>query len=107
MLWSHLIFHLADAREEEIAYRVGEFVIVRYESQFFPGVVTCSNEENDAYEVKAMVRSGPKGWKWPEKDDKLWYSSADIIQRIKPPSPTNSRLVCEVTEIETLNSDFN
>lgn len=48
------------------------------------------------YLVTVMTMSGPNGWRWPDQEDKIWYVEGQIVERISPPSTTNSRGVCTV-----------
>ena len=62
---------------------IGEWVIVNYEGEEFPGEVTCI-EDSDV-EVNVMHRSA-NAWKWPRPEDKIFYSRDKIVN---PPSVGN------------------
>lgn len=67
----------------------GEFVAVRYDGKVFPGVVLEVLE--DGARVKSMKKNGQL-WKWPERDDILFYSWKNgILGHIEPPSKFSSR----------------
>ncbi|KAG5869444.1 hypothetical protein JTB14_016923 [Gonioctena quinquepunctata] len=68
---------------------LNDFVIVKYDSKQFPGQVKDINNENE-YLVSVMVRSGPHGWRWPEKKDEIWYPEEDVLEKICP-TVINSR----------------
>ena len=56
---------------KNLACKIDEFVIVKYDSLYFPGIIVSLNE--GGAEVKVMTPSGPTYWKWPEKDDIITY----------------------------------
>ena len=56
---------------QNLAYKIDEFVIVKYDSLYFPGIIVSLNE--GGAEVEVMTPSGPTYWKWPEKDDIITY----------------------------------
>ena len=67
-------------------------MIVDYGKQYFLGLV----KRGKKYEV-TMAMCGPQGlnWKWPEKEDKIWYFHEQIKEIINTPelvSATSSRL---------------
>ena len=64
---------------------IGEWVIVNYEGEEFPGEVTCI-EDSDV-EVNVMHRSA-NAWKWPRPEDKIFYSRDKIVN---PPSVAGNR----------------
>lgn len=66
--------------------KAGDYVIFEYEGEQFPGQVT-SVQEHGCY-VKSMVKSG-LNWKWPKKNDEMFYMMSDIKQKIKPPKEQN------------------
>lgn len=74
---------------------VGDYVIIQYEGEFFPGIVLKTKDSE--YEVKTMTMSG-KYWKWPKKDDILWYTKDDTL-KICPPSIIDNKGNYEVPEI--------
>ncbi len=90
--------------DENLNSNKDDFVIVKYDN-YFPGQIRELKEGDvKEYYVSTMQRSGPKGWKWSEENkDVTWYLEKNVIQRIKPPSITNSRGVCRVPEVEQYN----
>ena len=57
---------------------VGQWVIVNYDGEGFPGEITCC-DGNDQFEVSVMHKSG-NHWKWPKTIDKILYARDDIVQ---------------------------
>lgn len=84
----------------------GEYVIVVYENELFPGLVV--GKDNDEILVKTMAKSGGN-WKWPTRDtrdDILPYNETDIIAVINPPVSINNRGVYSVHEIEHFRNNL-
>ncbi|CAH0381926.1 unnamed protein product [Bemisia tabaci] len=73
------------------------YVIVCYEGEYFPGLV-ISKKDNGA-DVKVMTMSG-SDWKWPAKEDKLFYENEDIVRNMEPPVLKNARGLYSVPEIK-------
>jgi len=61
-------------------YKKGDFAIVKYEGEFFPGVVNDTSQSSAL--VSVMVMSG-SGWKWSTSKDEIWYKYDDVMQLIK------------------------
>jgi len=78
-----------DDDDLEELYKIGDFVIVHYEGEYFPGIVNDTNQTSAL--VSVMTMSG-SGWKWPNDDDEIWYKFSDVMQLIKPPEVSNSIL---------------
>lgn len=70
-------------------WNINDYVIVEYEGEFYPGVVKA--KILDQIEVSSMSMSGPNAWKWPEKEDRIWYHNAMVKEKIAAPSITASR----------------
>lgn len=81
----------------EDEYNIGDFVIVKYEDEFFPGVINDTSPTSALVSVMSMSGSG---WKWPDVEDEIWYTYENVIQLIKPPEVSNSRGICCVPEIQ-------
>lgn len=81
----------------EDEYNIGDFVIVKYEDEFFPGVINDTSPTSTLVSVMSMSGSG---WKWPDVEDEIWYTYENVIQLIKPPEVSNSRGICCVPEIQ-------
>lgn len=70
---------------------VGDYVIVQFENNKYPGIVTHIPENiQDGPTVKCMV-GGKKAWKWPEKVDEIAYSWEEILEKIPPPVKISNR----------------
>lgn len=82
----------------ELSYKIGDYVIVKYEREYFPGIVNDTNPESA--QVSAIVMSG-KGWNWPEVENEILYSYETVMQIIKAPEfliPDGIFLVPEITK---------
>ncbi|CAG5021004.1 unnamed protein product [Parnassius apollo] len=76
----------------------GSYVIVLYEGQHFPGAI--ENRNKNEFEVSRMTFSTGNTYKWPEKTDKMWYQSKDIVEYIRPPKLINKRGFYSVEEMQ-------
>ena len=77
-----------DPQQPILNLRVGQWVVVKYEEEEFPGEVT--RIENSDVEVNVMQRSA-NAWKWPRSEDKIFYSTSNIVRVISPPSVAGNR----------------
>lgn len=76
----------------------GDFVAVDYEGESWPGQVK-STEKDGAY-VNCMARCG-LAWKWPEKEDCLFYPNNDIKFQISAPLKLSTkRALYRVPELD-------
>jgi len=74
--------------EKKIELSVGKWVLVKYDNKKFPGeIVKVMGEE---CEVTVMHASG-KFWKWPQKEDKIFYDQKNIVKMLRPPEVAGSR----------------
>lgn len=48
----------------------GSYVIIKYEGEFFPGIV--ENIDECGFEISTMTFSTGNTFRWPEKIDKIW-----------------------------------
>lgn len=74
---------------------MNSYVIVKYEGEFFPGVIEDvkypeSEVEEREFSVSTMIMSGHH-WKWPDRKDTCWYKETDIAQKIDVPVLVNTR----------------
>ena len=46
---------------------------------------TMAKIVNNEFQVNVMNKSG-KFWRWPQKEDKIFYNSTNIVKCIKPPT---------------------
>ncbi|KAK9878374.1 hypothetical protein WA026_021682 [Henosepilachna vigintioctopunctata] len=92
------------AAEEKIDYPNGDFVVVEYEGEYFPGIVIEKVDDN--LKVKTMTMSG-NFWKWPDKDDILVYDMSEIKCKIESPALISSRGTYDVPKINELRKKNN
>lgn len=67
---------------------IGQWVIVKYEDEEYPGEVICI--EDSDIEVSVMHKSA-NAWKWPRPEDKIFYPATQIVRVINPPSVAGNR----------------
>lgn len=94
-----IMFSSSGSDDEELAeLKEGvTYVIVLYESSYFPGLV--KKVFKTGVTVSCMRKSGPKSWKWPDHEDICAYTMKNIIRIIKTPT-TGSRGQCSVPEAD-------
>lgn len=63
-------------------YAVDDFVIVNYLKKMYPGIITST--DSDGAIVNSMEKSRTF-YKWPVREDKMFYKWTDILMKIKPP----------------------
>lgn len=51
-----------------------------------------------------MEISGIGSWKWPTKEDILWYPKEDVIQLIEKPKPLNNRGMFAVDDMKKFHN---
>ena len=64
----------------------GEFVIVKYDAKFYPGVIVKAFPATAS--ISAMTPVG-RLWKWPERPDVLDYAWEAVVTHIKEPQKTS------------------
>lgn len=79
-----------------VVRQVGAFVAFLYDDHLYPGVL--ENIQTDGAVISAMQRS-VKAWRWPEKEDQLFYEWKDIVGSINPPHKINKRGFFSVPEL--------
>lgn len=88
------------AKQQKIAITaeltIGTSVILKYDKEFYPAKIV--QIENDEFYCCAMTQSCGN-WKWPEKNDLLWYKPNDIFMKIQEPKQINSRGIYAVPEL--------
>ena len=63
-------------------------MLVNYDNTNFPGeVIKVVGEE---CEVTVMHKSG-KFWKWPQREDKIFYNQKSVIKVLRPPQVAGCR----------------
>ena len=78
------------------SFTVGDWVLVKYDTDVFPGEVKkiC----NDEIKVSVMVPSGSY-FKWPKDEDAIFYPVANVIKSLKPPVIKSSRGTFEFIDL--------
>ena len=69
---------------------VGQWVVVNYDGEDFPGEITCCDGNDQFEEVSVMHKSG-NHWKWPKTIDKILYARDDTARTINPLRATGHR----------------
>ena len=74
--------------EDDLSFNVtiGCYVVVEYDSIYYPGVVEEVCRKQYLVSVLEPCRGG---WQWPRRRDAIWYSR--IIKTLSSPRPVNSR----------------
>ena len=91
-------------------YKIGTYVLVRYEGELWPGQIT--KVEQDRVRVKCFQKAAAQGsiWRWPDKPDEGFYQIGDVEQEIETPldigssssSLRSSNLLVRVAELDYL-----
>lgn len=68
---------------------VGEWCVVCYDGEAYPGVVQDVDEES--VQVKTMSIIGVNRFFWPLKEDILWYRHEDFLGLVPEPKPVTKR----------------
>uniref|UniRef100_A0A6P7HCB8 Uncharacterized protein LOC114346879 isoform X2 n=1 Tax=Diabrotica virgifera virgifera TaxID=50390 RepID=A0A6P7HCB8_DIAVI len=76
----------------------GDFVNIKYIGNLYPGKVIKANQEGA--EVSSMEKAG-YDWKWPEKEDVLFYFYEDIKKIIREPLVKGKRGYYSVPELSS------
>lgn len=82
----------------ETVFDIGDFVIVNYLDDYYPGRVT--GLKDGMITVSAMIKAGMNKWKWPKNKDEIEYQYDQIIRKIKTPVEVNKRGFFLVEELE-------
>ena len=69
----------------------GKWCAILYEGCIYPGIIQQSN--SNQVEVQAMMKVGKNRYKWPIKDDVLWYDYDEVVSLIPAPKPVTKRQV--------------
>ena len=78
----------------------GEFVIVQYEGQKFPGKVTSVMSEGAV--VSTLTKCKRIGWKFPQTKDEMLYEWDDIVQLRPKAIPLNNRNFFRFPDLEKM-----
>ena len=63
-------------------FSIGDWVLVKYGSTNYPGEIL--QIVNNEFQVNVMNKSG-KFWRWPQKEEKIFHTSNNIVKYIEPP----------------------
>ena len=77
------------AERENSDFEVGDWVVVQYDKQKYPGEIT--DVFNEEVVVSAMHPASGKCFKWPNHMDKCIYPFSAIIAKIHPPKVAGRR----------------
>lgn len=72
-----------------IQISMNDWVLVQYENEQFPGEVT--KVVGADIEVNVMHKSGNSYWKWPKREDKIFYAIDNIVKKIEQPEVAGTR----------------
>lgn len=84
-----------DAEDIPESVCIGSWLVVEYNNVKYPGKVIISiNEEDDQYQVKTLESVqylGKSLWKWPHREDTIFYPKGNIIQLLSAPKPCGEK----------------
>lgn len=80
-------------------YEVNDYVVVNYEGDKYPGQIVSTRDGQ--YFIRCMSKAG-QNWKWPDKDDEIWYDKSAIHKKILPASivPVSNRGVYQINDLQ-------
>lgn len=76
---------------------VDDWCVVNYDGKLYPVVVQAAVADN--YEVSVLLRAG-KNWKWPDREDKIYYTKSNVIKKLSLPIIVNARDHYKFTDFE-------
>ena len=78
---------------EEQSFKAGDWVAVEYEGKKYYEIVTNVSGEGAAREVEVSVMHDILGgcFKWPSREDKVYYTLDKVLRKISPSVPAGSR----------------
>lgn len=77
-----------DSKEDECPvshewkYAVDNFVLFTYFGTMYPGMI--SSIDSDGAVIQSMEKT-KRFYRWPQKEDKMFYKWSDILMKINPP----------------------
>ena len=78
-------------------YQISDYVVVKYDNSYFPGEIIAGLDKSA--QAKVMIQSGPQYWKWPDRDDVLWYKWRNT-KKIDPSVIVSNRRTSRVEDME-------
>ena len=84
--------NLPTAVEDDDVFKKNDWVLVFYEGKEYPGEIVSITDAGVAGDFQVSVMHSRLGkWKWPEHEDCIMYEKKNIIRKIQPPVPANTR----------------
>ena len=80
----------SDDAIEELHAQIGDWVLVAYEGETFPGEVIELGATNTDLRVNVMHQAGGY-WRWPKDPDQIFYLRENVIIKISLPVVVGSR----------------
>jgi len=80
-------------RSDLVQYKIGDWIVVKFNDILYPGIITNKKENTNKYEVSVLYSVGYNKYVWPTKEDKIWYSLADIFYNTEPPKNLTKRIL--------------
>ena len=74
--------------DDEKEYLQGDWVLVRYDDELYPGEIKQVVQES--YEIAVMYKSGGS-WRWPAIEDKIFYMYEQVVKKLSPPEVVGCR----------------
>lgn len=72
---------------------IGNWIIVKYENNIYPGKITDTDTDDQTIEVKVLHSIGFNKYVWPAKEDKIWYHEEDVLYTTEPPINISKRIL--------------
>ncbi|KAF6213967.1 hypothetical protein GE061_011696 [Apolygus lucorum] len=91
--------HLEPSNVDEGNYCIGQFVVVSYEGDLFPGQITATTSGKITF--NSMARKGLH-WVWPVRKDELDFDLEDVLFKIAPPVQISRREIYNVPELRKM-----
>ena len=66
---------------------VGDYVIVKYDAEFYPSALIALGEYA---KVCTMIKSGPNYWKWPTREDIVDYEFQKVVIIVNAPTDVSN-----------------
>lgn len=75
--------------EKNHTYEENDWVVVKYDEKEYRGIVTSVVEGE--VEVSVMIETLNGCYKWPSRDDKVFYTVENVIRKTLAPVPAGNR----------------
>ena len=80
-------------------FATDNYKVVKYNSTYYPGEIMNVFPDAESARVCTMEKSGPKFWKWPDREDILDYFFHDIAKSINLPVVVPNRGTFYIPEL--------